>query len=122
MTDIGDSPAKGGLITDQRTTRQGAAAPIVVDTAPGASSGVALQTTVAEGGRVTIDIVDSPATSAGPITGQGTTRQGAAAPIVIETAPIVNSGVALQTTVGQRGDVVKGIEDSPAKGVGLITG
>ena len=49
MTDIVDSPAKGGLITGQRTTRQGAAAPIVVDTAPGASSGVALQTTVAEG-------------------------------------------------------------------------
>ena len=78
-----------------------------------------MQTTVGQGGRVTI-IGDSPAI-VGVITGQGTTRQGAAAPNVVETAPGATSGVALQTTVSQRGRVVIDIGDSPAKG-GLITG
>ena len=78
-----------------------------------------MQTTVGQGGRVTI-IGDSPAI-VGPITGQGTTRQGTAAPRVVETAPVGSSRVALQTTVGQRGRVAIKIVDSPAID-GLITG
>ena len=92
MTLIEDSPARaGGLITGQGTARQGAAAPHTVDTAPFLSSGVALQTTVAEGGGV-IAIEDSPAI-AGLITGQGTTRQAAAAPKGADTAPVASSGM-----------------------------
>ena len=99
MTLIEDSPARaGGLITGQGTARQGAAAPHTVDTAPFLSSGVALQTTVAEGGGV-IAIEDSPAI-AGLITGQRTTRQAAAAPGVVNTAPLEISGVAAKECVG----------------------
>ena len=72
VTGIVDRPAIVGLISGQRTTHQGAAAPKVIETAPGTtssiiiiSSGVAKQHTVGQGGGVT-SIVDSPAIS-GPI-------------------------------------------------------
>ena len=46
VTKIGDSPAIGGLITGQGTTRQVAAARIVEDAAPAEVGLIALQTTV----------------------------------------------------------------------------
>ena len=100
VTDIEDSPAIGALIALQTTVGQGAAAPSVDDAAPVLSSGVALQTTVGQRGGVVISIINSPATVVGPITGQGTTRQGAAAPRVEDAAPVGSSGVAGKECVG----------------------